>query len=163
MREIDQALFDAISQGRPERIGPLIAEGANSNAYHERLYDEWRPMHHAALDAKRAIDVFLTLLEQSDLPPVARVLLYGSHARGENHADSDIDIAVVLKGDSPPRSERGVFRRKLSCLRSDAMLETLQPLSAMLLWESMLDEPDNVISSGFYHNVLTDGVVLTLH
>ena len=112
-----------------------------------------------ALDAKRAIDVFLTLLEQSDLPPVAKVLLYGSHARGEQHADSDIDIAVVLRGDAPPRSERRVLRRKLSYLRSDAMLESLQPLSAMLLWESMLNEPDKALSSAFYHNVLTDGVV----
>ena len=116
-----------------------------------------------ALGAKRAIDVFLTLLEQSDLPPVAKVLLYGSHARGEQHADSDIDIAVVLRGDAPPRSERRVLRRKLSYLRSDAMLESLQPLSAMLLWESMLNEPDKALSSAFYHNVLTDGVVLTLH
>ena len=116
-----------------------------------------------ALDAKRAIDVFLTLLEQSALPPVAKVLLYGSHARGEQHADSDIDIAVVLRGDAPPRSERRVLRRKLSYLRSDAMLKSLQPLSAMLLWESMLNEPDKALSSAFYHNVLTDGVVLTLH
>ena len=88
-------------------------------------------------DIRDAVGVFLTLLEQSDLPPVAKVLLYGSHARGEQHADSDIDIAVVLRGDAPPRSERRVLRRKLSYLRSDAMLESLQPLSAMLLWESM--------------------------
>ena len=29
-----------------------------------------------------AVRVFLSLLAQSDLPPVAKVLLYGSHARG---------------------------------------------------------------------------------
>ena len=62
----------------------------------------------------------------------------------------------------PRRSERSVLRRQLSCLRSEAITESLQPLSAVLLWESMLDEPDNVISSGFYHNVLTDGVEVSL-
>ena len=114
-------------------------------------------------DIRDAVGVFLTLLEQSDLPPVARVLLYGSHARGDSHADSDIDIAVVLRGDAPPRSERHVFRKKLSYLSADAILESLQPLSAVLLWESMLDEPDKTASSAFYHNVLTDGVALTSH
>ena len=114
------------------------------------------------LATQAAVRVFLSFIAQSDLPPVARVLLYGSHARGDHRADSDIDIAVVLRGDAPPRSERGVFRRKLSFLLDDAILESLQPLSAVLLWESMLDEPDNAISSGFYHNVLTDGVEVRL-
>ena len=112
-------------------------------------------------DIRDAVGVFLTHLERSDLPPVARVLLYGSHARGEAHAESDIDLAVVLAGDAPPRSERSELRWKLSYLRADAIQETLQPLSAVLLWESMLDEPDKTPSRGFYHNVLTDGVDVT--
>ena len=109
-----------------------------------------------------AVRVFLTFIAESDLPPAARVLLYGSHAQGDNRADSDIDLAVVLLGDAPPRSERRVLRRKLSFLSSDAMLESLQPQSAVLLWESMLDEPDKTASSAFYHNVLTDGVEVSL-
>ena len=112
-------------------------------------------------DIRDAIGVFLTHLERSELPPVAKVLLYGSHARGEAHAESDIDLAVVLAGDAPPRSERSELRWKLSYLRSDAIQETLQPLSAVLLWESMLDEPHRTPSWGFYHNVLTDGVDVT--
>ena len=109
-----------------------------------------------------AVRMFLTLLERSDLSPVASVLLYGSHARGEAHAESDIDLAVVLAGDAPPRSERSELRWKLSYLRSDAMLETLQPLSAVLLWEPWLDDPDSYASSGFYHNVLADGIEVNL-
>ena len=105
-----------------------------------------------------AVRVFLSFLAQSDLPPVARVLLYGSHAQGDNRAESDIDWAVVLRGDAPPHSERSVLRRKLSYLSSDAITESLQPLSAALLWESMLDEPD----SDFFRNVLTDGVEVSL-
>ena len=109
-----------------------------------------------------AVRVFLSHLEQSDLPPVARVLLYGSHARGDNHADSDIDLAVVLRGEAPARSERHVFRKKLSYLSADAILESLQPLSAVLLWESMLDDLDSYASSDFYNNMLTDGIEIGL-
>lgn len=101
--------------------------------------------------------VFLSYIERSDLPPVAKVLLYGSHARGKAHTERDIDLAVVLAGYAPPRSERQVFRKKLSCLSADAILETLQPLSAVLLWEPMLDDPDSYASSAFYNNLLTHG------
>ena len=111
---------------------------------------------------RAAVRVFLTRLEQSDLPPVARVLLYGSHARGEAHAESDIDLAVMLAGDAPARSERSELRWKLSYLSADAVLETLQPLSAVLLWETWLDNPDSYASSGFYHNVLADGIEVGL-
>ena len=102
-------------------------------------------------DIRDAIGVFLTHLERSDLPPVARVLLYGSHARGEAHAESDIDLAVVLAGDAPPRSERQrICARNCHTCSADAILESLQPLSAVLLWESMLDEPHKTPSRGFY-------------
>ena len=47
-------------------------------------------------------------------------------------------------------------------MRSDAITESLQPLSAVLLWESMLNEPDKAVSSDFFHNVLTDGVEISL-
>ena len=105
-----------------------------------------------------AVRVFLSFLAQSDLPPAARVLLYGSHARGDHRADSDIDLALVLSGAPPPGNERPVLRKKLSYLLDDAIMESLQPLSAVLLWESMLDEPD----SDFFRNVLTDGVEVSL-
>ena len=32
------------------------------------------------------------------IAPEARVLLYGSHARGDYHADSDWDLLVILPG-----------------------------------------------------------------
>ena len=77
---------------------------------------------------------------------------------GDHRADSDIDLAVVLSGAPPPGNERPVLRKKLSYLLDDAIMESLQPLSAVLLWESMLDEPD----SDFFRNLLTDGVEVSL-
>lgn len=37
------------------------------------------------------------LIEKS--VPESRVLLYGSHARGDDHADSDWDLLVILPGE----------------------------------------------------------------
>ena len=37
--------------------------------------------------------------------PGARVLLYGSHARGENHSDSDWDLLVILPKEKVEPSE----------------------------------------------------------
>ena len=106
MREIDQALFDAISQGRPERIGPLIAEGANSNAYHERLYDEWRPMHHAALDGRA--DCIRALLE-AGVSPDAIDQYFSTplhHAAGQGHPDC---VALLLNAGADVNDRRSEF------------------------------------------------------
>lgn len=34
---------------------------------------------------------------------LANVILYGSYARGDFHAESDVDFRIVLKGDEPNR------------------------------------------------------------
>ena len=44
----------------------------------------------------QAMDEFIDRLRHADLPPVQRVLLYGSRARGDHGDDSDIDTAVVF-------------------------------------------------------------------
>ena len=109
-----------------------------------------------------AVRVFLSHLEQAELPPIAKVLLHGSHARGDSHADSDIDLAVVLRGDVPPRFERRMLRRKLSFLLDDAILESLQPLFAMNMWDSTLENPNRALNPAFYHNLLANGVEVSL-
>ena len=45
------------------------------------------------LDTKRAVGSFMTHLADAKLPAISRVLLYGSRARGDYQADSDVDIA----------------------------------------------------------------------
>ncbi len=45
----------------------------------------------AVLDAKAALEALYG-------ERLVRLVLYGSHARGEAHADSDVDLLVVLRG-----------------------------------------------------------------
>jgi uncharacterized protein len=50
------------------------------------------------MDQKSAIEIgrkYLLLLLQLDYP-VKRMFLFGSYARGNQHTDSDIDLAIIM-------------------------------------------------------------------
>ena len=50
------------------------------------------------MDQKSALEIgrkYLLLLLKRNYP-VTRMFLYGSYARGNHHADSDIDLAIIL-------------------------------------------------------------------
>ena len=42
----------------------------------------------------------------------ARVFVFGSHARGDAHEDSDLDFLVVESGDQPPTAQECVRLRE---------------------------------------------------
>ncbi len=74
-------------------------------------------------------------------PRLKRLVLYGSHARGEATDDSDIDVMVVLEGQVRPGEEirrMGWIRTRLN-LKYEHLLSLL-PLSELetqqmdLLW-----------------------------
>ena len=49
-----------------------------------------------------------------------RVVLFGSRARGDAHADSDYDVAVFLND----LSDRWIEARRLSVIETDILIET---------------------------------------
>ncbi len=54
--------------------------------------------------------------------PVEKLILYGSHARGRAHKDSDIDLCVILKGEIPNRYKKRDELRRL-CMKVDVLIE----------------------------------------
>lgn len=110
------------------------------------------------LDTKRAVGSFMTHLADAKLPAISRVLLYGSRARGDYQADSDVDIAVVLAGGNPGGDVRYDLQMLLSEVRSRAMLHTNMPVSAIVIWDAELREPDKQRNPTFYRNVRVDGI-----
>ncbi len=97
------------------------------------------------MDRKTAIDLvrqFSWLIVK--VLPVSRIVLYGSHARGNAHPESDIDVAVIvdqLKGDFL-ELQTTLFR-----LRRDIDLR-IEPI--------LLEEGSD--AGGFIKEVLSTGV-----
>jgi len=79
---------------------------------------------------------------------VAKVVLYGSRARGDARRDSDWDLAVFVRGRPTPRD-----RSILSYISYDLMMETGAFIQAMPL--PAKHERRNY---SFYRNVRADGV-----
>ena len=94
------------------------------------------------------------------LPGISRILLYGSRARGDNQADSDIDIAVVLAGSDPGDGTQFNLLMRLADISSRLMIEMDRPVdvAAIIVWENEFLEPDKQYNPYFYRNVLADGI-----
>ncbi|WP_245846045.1 nucleotidyltransferase domain-containing protein [Longibacter salinarum] len=81
-----------------------------------------------------------------------RLILFGSHARGDAHADSDVDLLVVLEGSVDPYEEA----RRTSGVVVDAAVE--QGVALSLTHLSASDWMDTTRS--FVRNARRDGVEL---
>jgi len=57
----------------------------------------------------------------------ARMLLYGSRARGDFHEHADIDVAIIVEGLTGP------LKRRILDLVADKELQYLTPLSVLVL------------------------------
>ena len=80
------------------------------------------------------------------------VILYGSHARGEAHEESDVDVLVVLRGTVNPYEEA----RRTSGLMQDASLRHGTALSILHLEEELFNDPMHPLMM----NVNEEGVEL---
>ena len=114
--------------------------------------------------ARRGLGIFIQHLAELRLPPVSRLILYGSHARDDFHPDSDVDLAVVLAGE-PPEENAGSEALRLTHALTDADVasfdETHILVAPVVLWESDLLRPEKHRRPSFYRNILADGIRIT--
>ncbi len=82
------------------------------------------------------------------------VILYGSYARGDYDAESDIDVMIMIDMN---REELGKYRRLVSDFCTDLDLQYNVLLSPKLQSRPFFDEWNNALP--FYKNVIKDGVM----
>jgi len=90
------------------------------------------------------------LLQAMPRRRVAKIVLYGSRARGDARRDSDWDLAVFVRGRPTPRD-----RSILSFISYDLMMETGAFIQAM-----PLPAKHERLDYSFYRNVRADGVAV---
>jgi predicted nucleotidyltransferase len=89
----------------------------------------------------------------SEIDPSAKVILFGSRARGDERKDSDWDILVLTSYPLDLEKERK-FRNHLY----DLELETGEPFSLFAYSESDWNSRQKI--TPFYFNVIKEGVEL---
>lgn len=86
--------------------------------------------------------------------PKAKVILYGSYARGDNKNDSDVDLLILLDEDTITREDEIKVKYPLY----DIEFETGQIISPLVLSKKEWETKHKV--TPFYENVNKEGVIL---
>ena len=86
--------------------------------------------------------------------PDAKIFLYGSYARGDFHAESDIDLLVLVKKNSITLQEEKAIRYSLY----DLEIDTDTIISPIIRTENNWAERSYLTS--LFENIQTDGVLL---
>lgn len=86
--------------------------------------------------------------------PTATLILYGSHARGENKKGSDIDLLILLDHDNITDDET----RQIKYPLYDLEFETGKIISPLILSKNDWETRHSV--TPFYSNVKKDGIII---
>ena len=168
-REVDsqyrgmEKLMNEARHGTAEFFKILLALTGLPRVY--RALDR-RRRHKPRLDdldahTQEAVRAFLSRLDTASLPPISRVILYGSRARGDHQHDSGVDIMLVVAGTMPDCNKQVAVYRDLEVLRWNAYADLKTPrgeITSFACWQDEFDEPDKQFNQDFYRNVLADGI-----
>jgi len=88
---------------------------------------------------------------------VAEMIMFGSRARGDHRPDSDLDLAVVLKG-----QRRDFIDTKLDMagIAFDVLMETGVLVQPFPMWDGDLAHPERFTNPSLIQNIAEDGIRL---
>lgn len=84
----------------------------------------------------------------------ADVILFGSHARGQSHKDSDWDILILLNQPHVNRSEEKEYRDEIF----DIELEIGEPISTFVFSKTEWEDKHKI--TPLYQNIKREGIYL---
>lgn len=88
---------------------------------------------------------------------MANAIVYGSRARGTHRADSDIDVAVLLRGD---RQRFLPTKLDMADTAFDVLLETGILISPLPVWLDEWEHPDDYSNPALLRAIDREGVRL---
>lgn len=89
--------------------------------------------------------------------PMQQAILFGSRARGDAHAESDADVAIILKG------QAGHFvhtKMALDDIAYDILLDTGIRVQPLPVWESEWQQPEQYSNPSLLGNIAREGIRL---
>lgn len=101
-----------------------------------------------------ALQAFASAVRRAYGERLVGVYLFGSHARGAAHADSDVDVAVIIDR----FSDKSVERRTLSDLAYDIVAETAVELQPWVVSRAEWAVPETHANPQLIKNMKRDGV-----
>lgn len=108
--------------------------------------------------ALRGIRDFLDRMPTERLPEISRIILFGSHARGDFEEESDVDLAIALHGMPTKAGQRSHLVLEMSESRDQTLLATLTDITPMIVWEGELSNPNNANNPQFHKSILNEGI-----
>ncbi|MGN6083598.1 nucleotidyltransferase domain-containing protein [Trinickia sp.] len=98
---------------------------------------------------------FLSLI--SSRYEMAGAIVYGSRARGTHRPDSDVDVAVLLRG----QHQRFLAAKlDMADVAFDVLLETGILISPLPIWLDEWEHPENYSNPALLRNIDREGVRL---
>lgn len=106
-------------------------------------------------NTEEAVKRFLSLI--ASRYDIAGAIVYGSRARGTHRPDSDVDVAVLLKGE-----HQRVLTTTLAMADAafDVLLETGINISPLPVWLDEWEHPENYSNPTLLQNIAREGVRL---
>ncbi|MCU7837677.1 MAG: nucleotidyltransferase domain-containing protein [gamma proteobacterium symbiont of Taylorina sp.] len=86
-----------------------------------------------------------------------KAILFGSYARHEARAQSDMDIAILLRGLHAQRADTAL---DMASIAFDVMMETGILVDAVPFWMDEWQHPENFKNPALIKNIQQDGILL---
>jgi len=105
--------------------------------------------------SKQATSLFMEKIKREF--SIQRVLMFGSRARGDEHNESDIDLAVLM---NETRGDFFGLKLKMDDIAYDILLETGMRIQALPIWQNEWQHPERYSNPYLIKNIQRDGIAL---